>query len=62
MSGTLLNPVETVRKLQEDFDRGYQDGLLLLHLGVLDIPESDLNNDWYMNGYWAARNEWEEVQ
>jgi hypothetical protein len=49
--------LETLRKLQKDYDRGYQDGI-----DCLDVLDQDLENDWYWNGYWAARNEWEEVQ
>jgi hypothetical protein len=47
---------EMTKQLQKDYDRGYQDGL-----DLLDIPVADLENDWYMDGYWKARNEWEEV-
>lgn len=43
--------------LQKDFDRGYQDGV-----DLQDISDEDLGNDWYMNGYWAGRDEWEEVK
>jgi hypothetical protein len=50
---------EMTVQLQKDYDRGYQDGLSDPNK---EIPEADLDNDWYWNGYWAARNEWEEVQ
>ena len=47
---------EMTRKLQKDWDRGYRDGL-----DLLDIPVADLENDWYISGYWAGRNEWEDA-
>ena len=47
---------EMTEELQKDYDRGYRDGA-----DLQDIPEEDLENDWYMNGYWAGREEWEEV-
>lgn len=47
---------EMTRQLQKDYDRGYRDGVDLQNIAV-----ADLENDWYISGYWAGRDEWEDV-